>query len=52
MGSRNIYIKNRELDNWVLKKIAEDRFRNYSHAVEVALKLLKDKEEVRLPGAF
>jgi len=52
MGARNIYIKDRELDKWVLKKIAENRFRNYSHAVEVALKQLKEKEEAKPYGAF
>jgi len=53
MGTnRNIYIKDRELDKWVLDKIAEDRFRNYSHAVETALKLLKDREGAKSAGAF
>jgi hypothetical protein len=50
MGTnRNIYIKDSELDKWVVKKVDENRFRSYSHAVELALKMLREKEEVKPP---
>lgn len=53
MGTtQNIYIKDDELDKWVRKKIEDGRFRNYSHAVETSLKLLKEKESARPPAAF
>ena len=53
MGTtQNIYIKDKELDKWVRKKIGDGRFRNYSHAVETALKLLREKEEAKPHGAF
>jgi len=53
--TQNIYIKDRELDKWVREKIKDGRFRNYSHAVETALKSLREKEEkeeIRPTSAF
>jgi hypothetical protein len=53
MGTnRNIYIKDSTLDKWVILKIKDNRFRNYSHAVEQALKLLKEREEITPPLPF
>lgn len=53
-SSRNVYIKDDDLDAWVVNKIGENRFRNYSHAVETALRLLRRKEAVSpvSTGAF
>jgi len=50
--TRNVYIKDDKLDEWIRKKVEAGRFRSYSHAVEVALKLLREKEEARPAGAF
>lgn len=37
------YIKDREILEWLEKKIEDQTFRNVSHAVTVALKLLKEE---------
>jgi len=39
------YIKDKELIEWLYKKTKEQRFRNISHAITVALKLLKEEIE-------
>lgn len=52
MATKNVYIKDGDLNAWVEKKIEGGRFRSYSHAVEMALKLLKEKEEAKPHGAF
>lgn len=39
------HIKDNELIKWVYEKIKEQKFRNLSHAVTVALKRLKEEME-------
>jgi Arc/MetJ-type ribon-helix-helix transcriptional regulator len=52
MPTRNVYIRDAELDKWVAKKVEGGRYRSYSHAVEVALKQLKAREEINPPRPF
>ena len=42
----------KKLTQWIEDMIKSGRFRNYGHVVEVALKLLREKEEARPAGAF
>lgn len=50
--SHHVYIRDKELEKWVESKIRESRFRTWSHAVEVALKLLRSKKETESLGPF
>jgi len=50
--TRNVYIKDDKLDAWIRKKVEAGKYRSYSHAVEVALKQLKAREEINPPRPF
>lgn len=52
MGAHNVYVKDHELEKWIAEKLKDGKYRNYSHAVEVALKMLKAKEEITPPRPF
>lgn len=43
MPDIHVYIKDEKLFEWLNKQVADKKFRNSSHAVELALERLRDE---------